>query len=135
MARRGYPATDVSDKIVRMTDSISGTPRLPAETDSAVAAWMRRHGWNVLPARLELDPDRDFHVWQEDEPAMGRSHALWVDEAMVRHLSAAELVDVLNQEGVVEDIRVSFKVRIEERGAEYRVSPVPRRSGESRRLE
>jgi hypothetical protein len=118
-----------------MTHSTSGSPRLPPETDSAVAAWMRRLGWNVSPARWESDPERGFHVWQEDEPAIGRSHALWVDEFMVRHLSAEELVKVLNQEGVVEDIRVSFRVRIEERGAEYRVSPVPRRSGESRRQE
>lgn len=73
-----------------------------------------------------------FHVWEEAHP-VGRSHALWVDEAMVRHLAPAQLVDVLHGEGVAEDIRINFKVRIEERGAEYRVSVVPRRSGEFRR--
>ena len=65
----------------------------------------------------------------------GRYHALWVAEPMVRRLTPEQLVEVLNRENVVEDIRVSFKVRIEERGAEYRVSPVPRRSGEFRKLE
>jgi len=42
---------------------------------------------------------------------------------------------VLNSEGMAEEIRISFKVRIEERGDGYRVSIVPRRSGESRRQE
>jgi hypothetical protein len=49
---------------------------------------------------------------------------------MVRQLKAEELIDVLNREKVAEDIRVSFKVLIEERGNGYRVSVVPRRSGE-----
>jgi hypothetical protein len=53
----------------------------------------------------------------------------------LRDLSAEQLVGVLNREGVAEEIRISFKVRIEERGNEYRVSVVPRRSGESRRQE
>jgi hypothetical protein len=82
-----------------------------------------------------MDPELGFHVWQEDEPAIGRSHALWVAESMSRRLSAKELVEVLNREGVAAEIRINFKVRIQERGAEYRVSTVPRRSGESRRQE
>lgn len=96
---------------------------------------MRSHGWDVALARWGMDPETEFHVWQEEEPQRGRSHALWIAESMVRHLSAEELVTVLNRERVAEDIRISFKVRIEERGAEYRVSVVPRRSGESRRQE
>jgi len=82
-----------------------------------------------------MDPEIGFYVWQEEGQLDGRSRALWVEEAMIRHLTAGQLVEVLNQEGVAEDIRVSFKVRIEERGAEYRVSPVPRRSGEYRKQE
>src|SRR3954464_3981873 len=96
----------------------------------AVIAWMKNHGWTVLPARWEMDPETGFHVWQEDEPGVGRSHALWIAEPMARRLTAAELVAVLNSEGVAEDMRISFKVRIEERGDEYRVSVVPRPSGE-----
>ena len=64
---------------------------------------------------------------------MGRPHALWVAESMVRRLEPQELIEALNQEGVAEELRISFKVRIEERGAEYRVSIVPRKSGEFRR--
>ena len=108
---------------------------LPAETDAAVSAWMRNQGWNVTRARWEVDPDNGIFVWQEDEPTRGKSHALWVADYMVRHLSAEQLVGVLDSEGMAEEIRISFKVRIEERGDEYRVSVVPRRSGESKRLE
>ena len=96
---------------------------------------MRDYGWKVAPARWEMDPDAGFHLWQEDEPAIGRSHALWIIESMVRQLSAAQLVQVLNSEQVAEELRINFKVRIQERGAEYRVSTVPRRSGEQRRPE
>jgi hypothetical protein len=109
-------------------------PHLPLESDEAVAHWMRSHGWNVSTAGWELDPEAGFHVWQ-DEPTSGRSHALWVAESMVRHLSADELIQVLNSEGVAEEIRINSRIRIEERGEEYRVSPVPRRSGESRQQE
>jgi hypothetical protein len=105
------------------------------ESDAAVAAWMRAHGWNVFPARREPDPDMVFYVWQEDEPSIGRSHAIWIDESMLSDLSADQLIQVLDREGVAEEIRINFKVRIQERGAEYRVSVVPRRSGEQRRLE
>jgi hypothetical protein len=110
-------------------------PQLPPESDAAVSAWMRDQGWNVGPARWEMDPDTEFCVWQEDEPTIGRSHALWVAESMLRDLSAEQLVEVLSSEGMAEEIRINFRVRIEERGDEYRVSVVPRRSGESRRLE
>lgn len=105
------------------------------ESEAAVAAWMRGHGWNVFPARREQDPDLVFYVWQEDEPSIGRSHALWIDESMLSDLSAEQLVRVLDSEGVAAELRINFKVRIQERGAEYRVSVVPRRSGEQRRLE
>jgi hypothetical protein len=119
-----------------MADSARGSnPQVPPESNAAVAVWMRNQGWNVASARWEMDPEIGFHVWQEDEPPIGRSHALWVDESMVRRLSAEQLVNVLNREGVAEEIRINFKVRIQERGDEYRVSVVPRRSGESRRQE
>jgi hypothetical protein len=116
-----------------MVDSALGPPEVPHQTNAAVVAWMKSHGWDVAPARWEMDPEAGFHVWQEDEPPIGRSHALWVAESMVRLLTSEELVSVLTSEGVAEDLRISFKVRIEERGSEYRVSIVPRRSGESRR--
>jgi hypothetical protein len=54
---------------------------------------------------------------------------------MVRDLSAEDLVAVLKNEGMAEEIRISYKVRIEERGDGYRVSVVPRPSGEMRRLD
>jgi hypothetical protein len=79
-----------------------------------------------------MDPELGFYVWQEPEPPQGRSHALWIAEPMVRHLSAEELIEVLDREAVAEEIQISFKVRIQERGAGYRVSVVPRRSGEYR---
>jgi hypothetical protein len=118
-----------------MSEFTLGSPEVPPETEAAVTAWMRSHGWNVAPARWVMDPEMGFHVWQEEEPPIGRSHALWVAESMVRHLRSEELVHVLNREGVAEDMRISFKIRIEERGDGYRVSVVPRRSGESRTLE
>lgn len=118
-----------------MTDLPLGNPELPPETDAAIAGWMRSHGWNVVPARPEMDPELGFYVWQEDEPPIGRSHAIWVAESMTGHLSAEELVNMLDSEGVAEEIRINHKVRIQERGGEYRISTVPRRSGESRRQE
>jgi hypothetical protein len=118
-----------------MTDFTLGTPQLPPETHEAVVKWMKSQGWNVASARWEMEPEAGFYVWQEDQPAAGRSHALWIAEAMVRHLSAEQLVRVLNNEEVAEEIRINFKVRIEERGAEYRVSTVPRRSGGWRGVE
>ena len=96
---------------------------------------MQRHGWPVSPPVWTEDPDAGFHVWQEDSPSVGRSHALWIEEAMIRHLAPDALLDVLEREQVAQAIRISFKVRIEERGAEYRVSVVPRRSGEIRRVD
>jgi enolase-phosphatase E1 len=110
------------------------TPRIAPETDGAISAWMQRRGWEVTH-RGEMDPDSGFHVWQQDAPPGGRSHALWIADSMLQHLSAEELVEVLNRERVAEEIRISFKVRIEERGAEYRVSVVPRKSGEFRKQE
>jgi hypothetical protein len=82
-----------------------------------------------------MEPEAGFYVWQEHDPPLGRSHALWISESMVRKLSAGELVRVLDQEQVAEELRISFKIRIEERGDEYRVSVVPRRSGGYRTLE
>jgi hypothetical protein len=82
-----------------------------------------------------MDPNMGFYVWQEDAPSAGRARALWLDEAMIRRLKPEELLQVLKREGVAEEIRISYKVRIEERGAEYRVSVVPRKSGEFKRTE
>jgi hypothetical protein len=111
-------------------------PPLPPETEVAVSMWMRKHGWSVTPARWAMEPpDMGFHIWEEEAPPGRKFHALWVDESMVRHLTPEQLVGVLKRERVDEEIRISFMVRIEERGAEYRVSVVPRRSGEFRRLE
>ena len=118
-------------------------PKVPAEHDAAIVAWMGNQGWRVAAARWEMDQEAGFYVWQEqdraarqeDDRAARRSHALWVSEAMVRHLSAGQLVEVLNKEEMAQEIRISLKVRIEERGDEYRVSVVPRRSGEWPRQE
>ncbi len=111
-------------------------PPIPADTEAALSAWMRGRGWRVHPVRWEVDdPNMGFYVWQEEVPSMGRVHALWVDEAMVRHLKPKELVQVLERESVAEEIRISYKVRIEERGNGYRVSVVPRRSGALKRVE
>ena len=108
---------------------------VPPETEVAVAQWMRRHGWHVEPARWEADPDLGFYVWQEPQPRLGRSHGLWIAEPMVSGLSAEGLLGVLEREAVAEEIRISFRVRIQERGAGYRISVVPRTSGEYRRVD
>lgn len=118
---------------VHMAEFTHENPKIPPDIDRAVLRWMGDHGWDADPARRHMDPDGAFYVWQERESAQGRSHALWVEEAMVRHLSPEQLLQILDSEAVAEDIRISFKVRIEERGAEYRVSVVPRRSGEFRK--
>ena len=119
-----------------MTDSGSGSSsQTPAETDVAVGAWMAKHGWRSAPGRLHVDPDGGFHIWQEQGPKPGGTHALWVSEAMVRRLSAERIVEALDREDVADEIRVSLKIRIEERGDEYRVSVVSRSSGEWKRVE
>jgi len=111
-------------------------PPIPADADAAVSAWMRGRGWQVHPVRWEVDdPNMGFYVWQEEAPSLGKAHALWLDEAMIRHLKPKEVVQVLERESVAEEIRISYKVRIEERGDGYRVSVVPRRSGEFKRVE
>ena len=67
------------------------------------------------------------------EPSTGGKHAIWVSESMVRRLPAAQLVEALSG-AAAEEIRISIKVRIQERGDGYRVSAVSRRSGEWERL-
>lgn len=108
-------------------------PQVPPETDAAVTAWMRRRGWNVAESRWQMEPEAGFHIWQEDRIPGERSHALWISESMVRHLSAEQLVTVLDSEGMEQEMRISFKVSIQERGSEYRVSVVPRISGQWKR--
>ncbi len=111
-------------------------PPIPPEADAAVSAWMRGRGWRVNPVRWQTEePNMGFYVWQEEVPSMGKVHALWLDEAMIRHLKAKELLQVLERESVAEEIRINYKVRIEERGAGYRVSVVPRKSGAFRGVE
>jgi hypothetical protein len=87
-----------------------------------------------MPVWWQKEPEAGFFVWQEDGSAKGKSHALWISDSLALALDAEQLVGVLERQGLAEDIRVSFKVKIEERGAEYRVSIVPRRSGEFRKL-
>lgn len=119
-----------------MTDSTKGSgPPVPPESSAAVIAWMRSHGWKVGPTLWESDPDGGFHVWQEEVPTTGGRHALWISEFMIGRLSAEQLVKVLSNEDMAEEIRISIRVRIQERGDEYRVSVVPRRSGEWPRQE
>jgi hypothetical protein len=112
-----------------MTD-LGSIPQVPPETDTAIIGWMGAQGWKVKPARWETEPEVGFHVWQEYDRTAGTSHALWVSEAMVRHLPAKQLVKVLEDEEMAQEIRISLRIRIEERGDEYRISVVPRRSGE-----
>jgi hypothetical protein len=102
--------------------------QVPPEIDAAVIAWMRQHGWTVGPARWDMIAETGFHVWREDL-AEGRAHALWVSESMIRDLSAEQLIRVLEDEDMAQEIRISLRVLIHERGAGYRVSVVPRRSG------
>ena len=110
-------------------------PKVPGATDAAVTAWMGKQGWRSAPGRLHLDPDGGFYIWQEQGPKPGGTHALWVSETMVRRLSAERIVEALDREDVADEIRVSLKIRIEERGDEYRVSVVSRSSGEWKRLD
>ena len=119
-----------------MTDFTSGShPQIPTGSDAAIAAWMGKQGWRSAPGRLHTDPDGGFYIWQEEGQKPGGTHALWVSEGMVGRLSAERLVEVLNSEDVADEIRISLKIRIEERGNDYRVSVVSRSSGEWKRPE
>jgi len=118
-----------------MTNESGSNPQVPPKSDAALIEWMGKQGWKVALARWEVDSEAGFHVWQELDRPAGGSHALWVSESMVRHLSADQLVRVLDREEMAQEIRISLRVRIEERGDEYRVSVVPRRSGEWPRQE
>lgn len=119
-----------------MTDfTPESNPQVPPESDAAIGAWMGKQGWMVAPARWEMDSEAGFHVWQENGQSVGRSRALWVSEFMIRHLSAKQLVEVLDSEEMAEELRINFKVRIHERGDGYRVSVVPRCSGEWKKQE
>ena len=114
-----------------MTDATPGShPKVPPKTDTAMVAWMKQHGWTVARARPEMEPEGGFHVWQETGKSPGTSHALWVSESMVRRLPAEQLIQVLDSEEMDQEIRISLRMRIEERGSEYRISVVSRRSGE-----
>jgi hypothetical protein len=113
---------------------VSQNSRIPPETDAEVVRWMNGHGWKVGPAVRRQEPEGSFYVWQEDGGHV-TSHSLWVAEEMTSKLKADELISVFKRERLAEDIRISFRIRIEERGTEYRVSLVPRRSGEFRAQE
>lgn len=95
-----------------------------------MVAWMKQHGWMVAKARWETEPESGFHVWQEIGRSPGTSHALWISESMVRKLSADQLIQALDSLEMDQEIRISMRMRIEERGSEYRISVVSRRSGE-----
>ena len=119
-----------------MTDIPQGlNSQVPPETDAAIVAWMAARGWKVASARREVEMELGFHVWQEHKPTAGGSHALWISQSMVRRLSAEQLVKVLDSEDMGEEIRISLKVSIQERGNEYRVLVISRHSGEWPRLE
>ena len=119
-----------------MTESTSANhSQVPLDADAAIIAWMGTHGWRVASGRWYLDPDGGFHIWQEPVPTTGGNHAIWIAESMVGRLSAEQLVEALNREDVADEIRISIKVRIQERGDGYRVSAVSRSSGEWQRVE
>jgi hypothetical protein len=114
-----------------MTDAEPGSnPKVPSKIDAAIVAWMKQHGWTVAKARWEMEPESGFHVWQETGKSPGTSHALWVSESMIRNRSADQLIQVLDREEMDQELRISLRMRIEERGSEYRISVVSRRSGE-----
>jgi hypothetical protein len=114
-----------------MTEATPGSnPKVPPKTDSAIVAWMKQHGWTVAKARWQVEPESGFHTWQEIGKTPGTSHALWVSESIVRRLSADQLIEVLDSLEMDQEIRISLRMRIEERGSEYRISVVSRRSGE-----
>jgi hypothetical protein len=114
-----------------MTDTTPGsTPRVPPKTDTAIVAWMKQHGWTVSKAHLETESEIGFHAWQETDKSPGTAHALWVSDSMIRRLSAEQLIAVLEKEEMDQEIRISLRMKIEERGSEYRISVVSRRSGE-----
>ena len=114
-----------------MTDTTPGsTPKVPTKTDAAIVAWMKQHGWTVARARWEMEPEMGFHVWEETGKTRGTSHALWLSDPMIRHLSVEKLIEVLDREEMDQEIRISLRMKIEERGSEYRISVVSRRSGE-----
>jgi hypothetical protein len=114
-----------------MTDTTPGsTPRVPPKTDMAMVAWMKQHGWTVAKAQWEMESEMGFHVWQETGKSHGTAHAVWVSDSMIRRLSADQLIAVLDKEEMDQEIRISIRMRIEERGSEYRISVVSRRSGE-----
>lgn len=91
---------------------------------------MKQHGWTVAKARWVVEPESGFHVWQETGKLPGISHALWISESMVRRVPADKLIEVLDSLEMDQELRISVRMRIEERGSEYRVSVVSRRSGE-----
>jgi hypothetical protein len=114
-----------------MTDTTPGsTPKVPAKTDTAIVAWMKQHGWTAAKARWEMESEMGYHVWQETGKSPGTAHALWVSDPMIRRLSAEQLIGVLDQEEMDQELRISLRMKIEERGSEYRISVVSRRSGE-----
>ncbi len=114
-----------------MTDETPGSNRkVPSKIDAAIVAWMKHHGWTVAKARWETEAEGGFHVWQETGKSPGTSHALWISESMVRRFSADELIGVLDSLEMDQELRISTRMRIEERGSEYRISVVSRRSGE-----
>jgi hypothetical protein len=125
---QGYSPAKATVVMVEAGSTPTSSPQVPPEIDAAVITWMLQHGWTVGPARWEMVTVAGFHVWQEDL-VEGRAHALWVAESMVRHLSAEQLITVLEDEDMAQEIRISLRVLIHERGAGYRVSVVPRRSG------
>jgi len=114
-----------------MTDTTPGsTPKVPTKTDTAMVAWMKQHGWTAAKARWEMESEMGYHVWQETGKSPGTSHALWVSDPMIRRLSAQQLIEVLDKEEMDQELRISLRMKIEERGSEYRISVVSRRSGE-----
>ena len=112
-----------------LASTADGYSRIPPDTDAAVVRWMHAHGWKVGPANRQVEPEGEFYVWREESDGV-KSHALWVAETMVHNLRPDQLVEVFKRERLAEDLRVSFRIRIVERGTEFRVSLVPRRSGE-----
>jgi len=114
-----------------MTDAAPGSnPKVPPKIDTAIVAWMKQHGWLVARARWQMEIEGGFHVWQETGKSPGTAHALWVSEAMVRRLSPEELMEILDRLEMDQELRISLRMRIEERGSEHRISVVSRRSGE-----
>jgi hypothetical protein len=73
----------------------------PAETDSAVRAWMKDHAWPVTWAKYDFT--HEVYGWRSEAP--GGSHTLRVSQAVLEDRPGAELTAHLDRLRVADRIR------------------------------